>query len=88
MAGFFNFILSHSGDAADPELIHWIKERLDQVFGPSPWVLVIVMGTIIFAIPIFVIVVYLMQGGRRAATDRPNRPRINRDWYQDGQEQE
>ena len=68
---FFNFILAHSGDAADPELLHWIKERLDQLFGSSPWVLVIVMGAIIFAIPIFVIVVYLMQGGRRADTDRP-----------------
>ena len=71
MATFFNFILAHSGDAADSELLHWIKERLDQLFGSSPWVLVIVMGAIIFAIPIFVIVVYLMQGGRRAATDRP-----------------
>ena len=71
MATFFNFILAHSGDAADPELLHWIKKRLDQLFGSSPWVLVIVMGAIIFAIPIFVIVVYLMQGGRRAATDRP-----------------
>jgi hypothetical protein len=71
MATFFNFILAHSGDAADPELLHWIKERLDQLFGSSPWVLVIVMGAIIFAIPIFVIVVYLMQGGRRADTDRP-----------------
>jgi F0F1-type ATP synthase assembly protein I len=72
MATFFNFILAHSGDAADPELLHWIKERLDQLFGSSPWVLVIVMGAIIFAIPIFVIVVYLMQGGRRADTDRPS----------------
>jgi hypothetical protein len=48
MATFFNFILAHSGDAADPELLHWIKERLDQLFGSSPWVLVIVMGAIIF----------------------------------------
>ncbi len=88
MACFFNFILAHSGDSADPELLHWIKERLDQVFGPSPWVLVGIMGFFILAIPIFVIVFYLLQGGRRTATDRPNRPRINRDWYQDGQEQE
>ena len=71
MATFFNFILAHSGDAADPELLHWIKERLDQLFGSSPWVLVIVMGAIIFAIPIFVILVYFIQGGRRSDTDRP-----------------
>ena len=79
MATFFNFILLHAGDAADPELLHWIKERLDQLFGPSPWVLVIVMGAMIFAIPIFVTVVYMMQGGRRAAADHPNVPGLNRD---------
>ena len=79
MATFFNFILAHSGDAADPELLHWIKDRLDQLFGPSPWVLVIVIGTIIFAIPIFVIVFYLMQSGRRAATELPDKSGLNRD---------
>ena len=71
MATFFNFILAHSGDAADPELLHWIKERLDQLFGSSPWVLVIIMGAIIFAIPILVIVVYLMQGGRNTDAQEP-----------------
>ena len=79
MATFFNFILAHSGDAADPELLHWIKDRLDQLFGPSPWVLVIVIGAIIFAIPIFVTVVYMMQGGRRAATELPDKSGLNRD---------
>ena len=79
MATFFNFILAHSGDAADPELLHWIKDRLDQLFGPSPWVLVIVTGAIIFDIPIFVIVFYLIQSGRRAATELPDKPGLNRD---------
>ena len=79
MACFLNFILAHSGDSADPELVHWIKERLDQIFGPSPWVLVGIMGFFILAIPIFVVVFYLLQGGRRVATGRPNRPRVNRD---------
>ena len=88
MGGFFNFIIAHSGDAADPELVHWIKERLDQVFGSNPWVLVVIMGAIIFAIPVLVIVVYLMQGGGRASGARPNRPRINRDLNEDGHEQE
>jgi F0F1-type ATP synthase assembly protein I len=71
MATFFNFILAHSGDAADPELLHWIKERLDQLFGSSPWVLVIVIGAIIFAIPVFVIVFYLMQGARNTDAQEP-----------------
>jgi hypothetical protein len=66
VAWLFNFILAHQGDAADPELLHWIKEKMDQVFGTGPWVVVAIMGLIIICIPIFVVVVYLMQANRRA----------------------
>jgi len=69
MASLFTLILAHQGDAADPELIHWIKERLDQMFGTGPWTVVIVMGLIILAMPIFVTVVYLMQSKRRDADE-------------------
>ncbi len=71
MASFFSFILAHQGDSADPELLHWIKERLDSVFGSGPWVVVAIMGFFILAIPIFVSVVYLMQSNRRAAAEAP-----------------
>ena len=71
MAALFSFILAHQGDAADPELLHWIKERLDQIFGPGPWVVVAIMGVIILAIPIFVIVVYLLQAKRRSSDTVP-----------------
>lgn len=71
MAALFSFILAHQGDAADPELIHWIKERLDQIFGPGPWVVVAIMGVIIIAIPVFVTVVYLLQAKRRSGATVP-----------------
>ena len=71
MAALFSFILAHQGDAADPELLHWIKERLDQIFGPGPWVVVAIMGVIILAIPAFVIVVYLLQAKRRSVDTMP-----------------
>ena len=74
MPGFINFILAHQSGAADPELLHWIKERLDQVFGTGPWVVVTVMGLVIIAIPVFVVVVYLLQAKRRSATASPNQP--------------
>ena len=61
MAGFFNFFLAHFGDSAEPELVHWIKERLDQILGPSPWALVGIIGFFIFAIPISIMTVYLME---------------------------
>ena len=69
MAFFFNFILAHQGDSADPELLHWIKERLDGIFGPAPWIMVVVMGFVVLAIPISVGVFYLMQANRRASVE-------------------
>ena len=67
MAAFVTFILAHQSGTADPELLHWIKERLDQIFGPGPWVVVALMGLIIIAVPVFVVVVYLLQARRRSA---------------------
>ena len=74
MVPYIRFILAHQGEAANPELLHWIKERLDQVFGTGPWVVVTVMGLVIIAIPVFVVVVYLLQAKRRSATASPNQP--------------
>ncbi len=79
MASIISFILAHQGDAADPELLRWIKVQLDHIFGSGPWVVVAIMGIIIVSIPVFIIVVYLMQSKRRAAVAPVN---------QDMQEQE
>ena len=69
MAFFFNFILAHQGDSADPELLHWIKERLDSIFGSEPWVMVVIMGFVVLAIPVSIGFLYLMQANRRAAAE-------------------
>ena len=71
MAAFFSFILAHQSGAADSELLHWIKERIDQFVGPGPWVVVAVMGLVILAIPVFVVVVYILQAKRRSAAAVP-----------------
>ena len=75
MAFFFNFILAHQGDSADPELLHWIKERLDGIFGPEPWVIVAITGFAVLAIPVSVGFFYLLQANRRASAE----PRLDRD---------
>ena len=67
MAPFIRFILAHQSDAADPELLHWIKDQLDQIFGAGPWAVVVLMGLIIVAIPILVVIVYLLPAKRRSA---------------------
>ncbi len=72
MTPFFSFILAHQSGAADPELLHWIKEKLDDIFGAGPWVVVAVMGLLIIAIPVFVVVFYLVQAKRRSAADSPD----------------
>ena len=71
MASLFGFILAHQGDAADPELLHWIKERIDQLFGTGPWAVVAVMGLVIVSIPVFIVVVYILQAKRRSAAAAP-----------------
>jgi len=83
-ASVFSFILAHQGDAADPELLRWVKVQLDHIFGSGPWGVVAIMGLIILAIPIFVGAVYLMQASRRTAADTIDSEPIQ----QDGQEQE
>ena len=79
MASMISFILAHQGDAADPELLRWIKVQLDHIFGSGPWAVVAIMGFVILSIPVFIIVVYLMQAKRRAAVAPVN---------QEAQEQE
>ncbi|HCP22724.1 MAG: hypothetical protein FI717_02510 [SAR202 cluster bacterium] len=73
MGALVGFILAHSGESADPELLHWIKERLDQIFGSGPWVVVILMTAIIFAMPLTVAAVYLLQSKRRATAEMSER---------------
>ena len=71
----FRTVLAHQGDSADPELLHWIKETLDNIFGAGPWVVVVILLLIICAIPAAVIGFYLYQ--RRHEV--PSVPKIPRD---------
>ena len=70
IAGLFSIVLLHQGDAADPELIHWLKDRMDEIFGVGPWVMVGVMGAIVIAIPAAISLFYLYQQ-RRGGTPLP-----------------
>ena len=74
MASLFRFILAHQGDSADPELLHWIKDRLDGMFGSDPWVMVALMGLFILAIPLSVGILYLIQTHQGGKTIFPRDP--------------
>lgn len=63
----FRLFLLHQGDAADPELIHWLKDRMDELFGVGPWVMVAATAGIVIAIPAAIALLYLYQQ-RRSGT--------------------
>ena len=60
----FRLFLLHQGDAADPELIHWLKDRMDEILGLGPWTMVAAMGAIVIAIPLAIGLVYYYQHRR------------------------
>ena len=55
-------VTSHHGDAADPELLIWIKDRLDELANLGPWLVVALIGLVIVAIPVVLVVGYFSQG--------------------------
>ena len=53
----------HHGEAADPELLAWIKQLLDHVLGSSAWVIVAAVGLALVAFPVGLILFYLPSNG-------------------------
>ena len=70
LASMLRVILLHQGDAADPELIHWLKDQMDEILGLGPWAMVGMMGAIVIAIPTAIGLFYLYQQ-RRGGTPLP-----------------
>lgn len=58
---FLRFVIAHSGDSADPEFLHWVKDRIDQIVGPGPWLVVGLITLLIISIPVSIVVFYLFQ---------------------------
>ena len=63
-------IAAHHSEAVDPDLIDWLKERLDHLLGLGPWTVVAGLSILIFLIPASIIGMYLMQQRRQSAADR------------------
>lgn len=74
LASFMRFVIAHQGDSANPELLHWIKDRLDQLIGAGPWLVVGVIVAIIVAIPLSIILFYLIQQKRRGPITKESSP--------------
>jgi hypothetical protein len=63
-------VLAHHGEAADPDLLHWIKGVLDHLVVAGPWLAVAVLGLSIVAIPAAVVALYLWQRRRGSPDNR------------------
>ena len=77
-ASLFLSIAAHHGEA-DPRLLAWIKDLLDQLIGLGPWTVVALIGSLILAMPIGLSVFYLVQQRRAAASIQDRVP------FSDGQ---
>ena len=54
----------HHGEAADPEMLAWIKQLLDHALGSAAWVIIAVVGLALGAFPVGLILFYLTQQQR------------------------
>ena len=66
-------VMAHHGEA-DPRLLVWIKDLLDQLIGLGPWTVVALIGLLILAMPIGLSVFYLVQQRRAAASSKDGIP--------------
>ena len=57
-------VAAHHGDSADPDLLIWIKQRLDDLAEFGPWLVVGLVGLVIVAIPISLVLLYFSQNRR------------------------
>ena len=49
----------HHDEIPDPAFLEWIKAQLDHVITLEPWVIVIILGLVVLAIPVAIIGFYL-----------------------------
>ena len=66
-------IAAHHAETADPDLLDWIKDRLDHVIHLGAWTIVAVLAVVIVLMPVSIIAVYLVQQ-RRQASNSPSLP--------------
>ncbi|MEK7806137.1 MAG: hypothetical protein AAB528_00235 [Chloroflexota bacterium] len=64
-------LAGHHGEPADPDLLDWIKNQLDHLLNLGPWTIVGVLASLIVAIPLSVLVFYVVQQRRRPGSGPP-----------------
>ena len=57
--------LAHHGEPGDPDLLVWIRDQIDAVLGLGATGMVIALGAVIVAVPLAIMVVFLVQRARQ-----------------------
>ena len=57
--------LAHHGEPIDPELMDWIRHRIDAIFGLGAEAIVLLLGFLIVLAPIAVLAIYALQRRRQ-----------------------
>ncbi len=66
-------VATHHSEAVDPDLMEWIKDRLDHILDLGPWTIVAGLSVLILLIPVSIIAFYLRQQRRESAADSDRR---------------
>ena len=64
LAGLLLGLAAHHDEIVDPDFLAWLKARLDHLISLDPWVLVVILTTIVLAIPAAIVGFYLYQQWR------------------------
>lgn len=67
----------HHDEPADPTLLEWAKGLLDHLFGGGPWLMVVLLGILILALPVGVVLFYWTQhrpAGNGVPGESPENP--------------
>ncbi len=53
--------LAHHSEPGDPVLIGWIMDQIDAILGLGDLAIVVVLGTVVVAIPVGILAAYAIQ---------------------------
>ncbi len=53
--------LAHHGEPGDPVLLGWIQDQIDAIIGLGDLAMVVILGAVVVAIPIGILLTYLLQ---------------------------
>ena len=61
MPAFLLSALAHHGEPGDPVILGWIQDQINAIIGLGDLAIVVILGALVVAIPIGILLTYLLQ---------------------------